>query len=127
MKPETEIEQIALKEERQQHILKLLGSEGRVLAANLSSRYSVSEDTIRRDLRELARSGSLQRVHGGALPRRAEAVPFVARQQLDIESKSGIARAAAEMIRDGHVVLIDGGTTNLRIASYLASERCATI
>jgi DeoR/GlpR family transcriptional regulator of sugar metabolism len=127
MKPETEADQIALKEERHQHILELLGSEGRVLAADLSSRYSVSEDTIRRDLRELARSGKIQRVHGGALPRRAEGVPFVSRQQIDIESKTGIARAAADMIRDGQVVLIDGGTTNLRIASYLSRERSTTI
>jgi DeoR/GlpR family transcriptional regulator of sugar metabolism len=127
MKPEAEADQIALKEERHQHILELLGSEGRVLAADLSSRYSVSEDTIRRDLRELARSGKIQRVHGGALPRRAEAVPFVSRQQIDIESKTGIARAAADMIRDGQVVLIDGGTTNLRIASYLSRERSTTI
>ena len=119
--------QIALKEERHRYILELLGSEGRVLAADLSSRYRVSEDTIRRDLRELASSGKIQRVHGGALPRRAEAVPFVSRQQIDTESKIGIARAAADMIRDGQVVLIDGGTTNLRIASYLSRERSATI
>src|SRR2546422_128749 len=127
MKPEAEAGQIALKEERHQYILELLGSEGRVLAADLSSRYRVSEDTIRRDLRELASSGKIQRVHGGALPRRAEAVPFVSRQQIDMESKIGIARAAADMIRDGQVVLIDGGTTNLRIASYLSRERSATI
>jgi DeoR/GlpR family transcriptional regulator of sugar metabolism len=127
MKPEAEAGQIALKEERHRYILELLGSEGRVLAADLSSRYKVSEDTIRRDLRELASSGKIQRVHGGALPRRAEAVPFVSRQQIDTESKIGIARAAADMIRDGQLVLIDGGTTNLRIASYLSRERSATI
>src|SRR6201982_3394369 len=127
MKPEPEPGQIALKEERHQYILELLGSEGRVLAADLSSRYKVSEDTIRRDLRELAGSGKIQRGHGGALPRRAEAVPFVSRQQIDIESKSGIARAAADMIRDGQVVLIDGGTTNLRIVSYLSRGRLTTI
>jgi len=75
----------------------------------------------------LASSGKIQRVHGGALPRRAEAVPFVSRQQIDMESKIGIARAAADMIRDGQVVLIDGGTTNLRIASYLSRECSATI
>src|SRR5258708_3278630 len=127
MNTEAEAGQIALKEERHRYILELLGSEGRVLAADLSSRYRVSEDTIRRDLRELASSGKIQRVHGGALPRRAEAVPFESRQQIDMESKIGIARAAADMIRDGQVVLIDGGTTNLRIASYLSRERSATI
>jgi len=52
---------------------------------------------------------------GGALPRRAEAVPFVSRQQIDMESTIGIARAAVDMIRDGQVVMIDGGTTNLEL------------
>src|SRR6195256_5922587 len=105
MKPEAEAGQIALKEERHQYILELIGSEGRVLAADLSSRYRVSEDTIRRDLRVLANSGKIQRVHGGALPRRAEAVPFVSRQQIDMESKIGIARAAADMIHAGQGAL----------------------
>src|SRR5258707_1604580 len=108
MKPEAEAGQIALKEERHQYILELLGSEGRVLAADLSSRYRVSEDTIRRDLRELASSGKIQRVHGGALPRRAEAIPFVPRQQIDMESKIGISRPAADTIRSGPVGRIDG-------------------
>src|SRR6201988_191393 len=59
MKPEVEAGQVALKEDRHQYILELLGSEGRVLAADLSSRYKVSEDTIRRDMRELASSGRI--------------------------------------------------------------------
>src|ERR1700677_3477679 len=109
MKPEPEAGQIALKEERHQYILELLGSEGRVLAADLSSRYRVSEDTIRRDLRELASSGKIQRVHGGALARRAEAVPFLSRQQIDMESKIGWQRAAPFQNRDGQVLVIDGG------------------
>src|SRR5260370_5914449 len=86
MKPEAEAGQIALKEERHQYILELLGSEGRVLAADLSSRYRVSEDTIRRDLRELASSGKIQRVHGGARRCRAETVPFVSRHQIHMQS-----------------------------------------
>src|ERR1700746_3116529 len=116
MKPEPEAGQFALKEERHQYILQLLGSEGRVLAADLSSRYRVSEDTIRRDLRELASSGKIQRVHGGALPRRAEAVPFVSRQQIDTESKIGIARGAADMNRNGRLVGYVGCTTILRLS-----------
>src|SRR4029077_7146279 len=67
MKPEAETGSFAIKQGRHQYIFELLGSEGRVLAADLSSRYKVSEDTIRRDLRELGSSGKIQRVHGGAL------------------------------------------------------------
>src|ERR1700689_1678990 len=127
MKPEAEAGQIALKEERHQYILELLGSEGRVLAADLSSRYRVSEDTIRRDLRELATSGKIQRVHGGALPRRADAGPFVSRQKIEMPSQIGIARAAGDMILDRQVVLICGGPANLKIASSLSREGSATV
>src|SRR5258706_12076084 len=127
MKPEPEPGQIALKEERHQYILELLGSEGRVLAADLSSRYRVSEDTIRRDLRELAGSGKIQRVHGGALPRPAEAGPFGSRQQIDMESKIGNARAGAYMIPDPQVGLIDWGSTNLKNFSLPSKELSAAV
>jgi DeoR/GlpR family transcriptional regulator of sugar metabolism len=55
--------------ERRQQILETLRRDGKVLAVELSAALNVSEDTIRRDLRELAEAGLLQRVHGGALPR----------------------------------------------------------
>jgi len=57
-----------LTRQRKQLILEKLSSEGQVLSKTLSLEFGVSEDTIRRDLRELAADGRLQRVHGGALP-----------------------------------------------------------
>lgn len=118
---------LALKEERQRFILDLLEREGRVLASDLCTKYMVSKDTIRRDLRELADVGTIQRVHGGALRRSAGAAPYLCRQALDIESKIGIARAAAHLIHDGQVVLIDGGTTTLQIAAHLSKGCTASI
>ncbi|RYD65717.1 MAG: DeoR/GlpR transcriptional regulator, partial [Verrucomicrobiaceae bacterium] len=53
---------------RKQHLLDSLRRDGRIVARDLAKDLGVSEDTIRRDLRELANEGSLQRVHGGALP-----------------------------------------------------------
>src|SRR5690242_21698511 len=70
-----------LKEERQQHILKTLRREGKILASELSTALNISEDTIRRDLRELDEAGRLQRVHGGALPRPPAVGSYRARQQ----------------------------------------------
>lgn len=55
-----------LAEERRQHIVDMVEQQGKVLAAELAQRFNTSEDTIRRDLRELAKEGLLQRVHGGA-------------------------------------------------------------
>ena len=54
--------------ERRQFILEILRRDRKVLSSELSAVLKVSEDTIRRDLRELALEGLLQRVHGGALP-----------------------------------------------------------
>ena len=62
-------------------IMQILQRDGKVLVSELSKDLQVSEDTIRRDLRELAGAGVLQRVHGGALPRSPATASFTARQQ----------------------------------------------
>src|SRR5438067_13638362 len=67
--------------ERRRSIVQTLQRDGKVLASELSKTLHVSEDTIRRDLRELAAAGMLQRVHGGALPRSPASASFTARQQ----------------------------------------------
>ena len=61
--------------ERRRSIMQTLQREGKVHATELSKALRVSEDTIRRDLRELAAAGVLQRVHGGALPRSPATAP----------------------------------------------------
>lgn len=57
-----------LASQRKQQILQILTEEKQVMSGELSQRFNVSEDSIRRDLRELAAEGKLQRAHGGALP-----------------------------------------------------------
>src|SRR5438445_11475401 len=76
-----------LKEERHALLLQILNREGKLLASELSERLNVSEDTIRRDLREMARGQQLQRVHGGALPRNP-APPYAMRTRQATEAKS---------------------------------------
>jgi len=113
--------------ERKKFILGVLKSEGRVLATELSARLGISEDTIRRDLRDLADEGLLQRVHGGALPRSPAAVSYADRQHQLSHGKIAIARRAAGLIRDGMVVFLGGGTTNTRLAASLSPDLRATI
>ncbi|MFC4762599.1 DeoR/GlpR family DNA-binding transcription regulator [Dyella koreensis] len=112
---------------RKQAILTALKRDGQVIAKSLSEEYGVSEDTIRRDLRELAAEGLLQRVHGGALPSSPAAADFAHREQISTESKSAIARKAAEMILPGQVVIIDGGTTCVQLARHLPATLQATV
>jgi DeoR/GlpR family transcriptional regulator of sugar metabolism len=116
-----------LTSQRKQHILDVLRRDGRIIAKNLSQELGLSEDTIRRDLRELAQEGLLQRVHGGALPVSPAVTSFAGREEIFRDSKVMIGRAAAELIRDGQVVILDGGTTAVQVARHLPRTLQATI
>src|SRR6266700_1564610 len=107
-----------LKEERQSLILENLRSQGKVLASALSEILNVSEDTIRRDLKELAESGILQRVHGGAMLRLPN-MAYRERREQATTAKIEIARAAIQLIRNGQVIIMDGGTTTLQVVQCL--------
>ena len=112
---------------RKQQLLSRLKQDGKLVAKDLSVEMSVSEDTIRRDLRELAQEGLLQRVHGGALPSSPAMVDFAGREEIRHEGKVAIGRAAAAMIQNGQVVILDGGTTSREIARHISRELRATV
>lgn len=108
-----------LPEERRQQIIHILMQEGKVTAANLSERLGVSEDTIRRDLKDLEKAGQLNRVHGGALPKSPSVAPYKQRQEQNTSAKTVIAKAVAKLIQPDQVILIDSGTTALEVARQL--------
>lgn len=116
-----------LNNKRKQYILDVLQRDGEVIATALSQELGVSEDTIRRDLRELAQEGLLQRVHGGALPASPAVVDFAGREDISTDAKIAIGRAAAAMIKEGQVVILDGGTTAVQVARHLPRGLKATI
>ncbi len=113
--------------QRRRLILERLRREGEVAAKALSQELGLSEDTIRRDLRELAQEGLLQRVHGGALPASPAVADFAGRQAVSTEGKAALGRAGAEMVRSGQVVILDGGTTTLQMARHLPADLRATV
>jgi len=112
---------------RKQQILSLLKRNGQVIAKEVSQSMGVSEDTIRRDLRELAQEGLLQRVHGGALPASPAVADFAGRELLTPDGKVAIGRAAAKMIQPGQVVILDGGTTARQVARHIPLDLKATV
>jgi DeoR/GlpR family transcriptional regulator of sugar metabolism len=116
-----------LTEERRRLILGALGRDGRVIAKAFAAEIGTSEDTIRRDLRELAREGLVQRVHGGALPASRAVADLGVRRSVSTSDKAAIGRAAARMIQPGQVVFVDGGTTALQIGRHLGRELKAVI
>src|SRR6266566_2793494 len=113
--------------ERRRSIMQTLHHDGKVLASELSKDLNVSEDTIRRDLRELAVAGMLQRVHGGALPISPATASFTERQQQAAGAKAAIAQAAIQFIRQHQVIILDGGTPPLQVAQHLPYDLRATV
>lgn len=113
--------------QRKQLILQRLATQGQVLAKALAEELGTSEDTIRRDLRELAQEGKLQRVHGGALPASAAVADLGTRSAVSPADKVALGRAGAAMIKPGQLVLLDGGTTALQVARHLAPDLRATV
>ena len=117
----------ALPEERQREILRRLNSHGRVVAAELATAFAVSEDSIRRDLRELAARGLCRRVYGGALLVGPDLPPVSLRRGLQVETKLLLARKAVSLVRSGQILLIDAGSTNSVIADALPDQMGLTI
>ena len=119
-----------LNEERRREILELLQNDGRVLVRDLSDRFKTSLITIRKDLEFLHHQGHLERTHGGALPLRTGALQdrsFQEKERLHRHDKLRIAAAAARMIRDGQVIILDSGTTTTAIARACKQFRSLTV
>ncbi len=116
-----------LKEDRQQQILMVLKREGKVVAVEISAALNVSEDTIRRDLNELAEAGLLRRVHGGAVAKALTETAYMTRNQQQVDTKFSIAEAAATLAQDGQVIWLDCGTTTTRLAQLFAHDLRATV
>ncbi|MDK4714305.1 DeoR/GlpR family DNA-binding transcription regulator [Rhizobium sp. CNPSo 4039] len=116
-----------LTSQRKTLILDRLRRDGQVIAKALADELDLSEDTIRRDLREMAAEKLLKRVHGGALPLSPELPDFTARQTVSSDEKRRLGAYAANMIQPGQTVFLDGGTTNAEIARQLPKDLPVTI
>ena len=116
-----------LPQERQQWILDRLRQRGRVVAVELAMEFAVSEDSVRRDLRELAALGLCKRVYGGALPLSAAVAPLKQRRQEHAGRKLVLARKAVTLVRQRQVLLIDAGSTNAAIAAALPQDFGLTV
>ncbi|MBW9080096.1 DeoR/GlpR transcriptional regulator [Agrobacterium pusense] len=113
--------------ERQALIREQLRQSGRVLAQDLAQNFGVSEDTVRRDLREMAARGECMRVYGGALLSDSKTVPLKTRIAEDADRKALLARAVVPLLKPGMVVFIDAGSTNLAIARAIPAGLNVTV
>lgn len=109
---------------RHPDILEIARREGKVTVDGLAEHFGVTHQTIRRDLTELADSGKLERVHGGAvLPSGASNIGYAERRNLHEEAKTRIARACAAHIPDGCSLFLNIGTSTEAVARALLHHR----
>ncbi len=130
MSPLSRQSHILLNEERRRAILELINRDGRVLVNELAKAFDTSQVTIRKDLEILHADGLIHRTHGGALPSRdgALADPTLReKEKLHRKEKLKIAEAAAAMVSEGQVVILDSGTTTTAIARALRAFHNLTI
>ncbi|MFC8190646.1 DeoR/GlpR family DNA-binding transcription regulator [Cellulomonas sp. NPDC057328] len=113
--------------QRRDVLLERLHADGRIVAKDLAAELGLSEDTVRRDLRELAAAGLCQRVYGGALPASPAVGDLAARRTVAVTSKERVAAAAARLVTPGSTVLLDGGTTALAVTAALPPDLDATV
>ncbi|MGB0743213.1 MAG: DeoR/GlpR family DNA-binding transcription regulator [Opitutales bacterium] len=107
--------------ERQQQILTLLEERGTVRTIDLAEEFQVTDETIRRDLQNLAEIGQLSRIHGGAssLSGRPKLQSFTERRSINVERKRAIALSAVELIQPGRTYAFDSSTTVFELVSSL--------
>ncbi|PZA23254.1 DeoR family transcriptional regulator [Modestobacter versicolor] len=113
--------------ERRDLLLGRLRRDGRVLSTDVAAELGVSEDSVRRDLREMAAAGLCQRVYGGAVPASPAVADYGTRRGVAVDSKARVAVAAVGLIEPGDTVILDGGTTALAVARALPRDLDATI
>ena len=113
--------------QRRELLLARLDRDGRIVAKDIAAELSVSEDSVRRDLRDLAAAGLCQRVYGGALPVSPAIADYPSRRHVEVDSKQRVAAEAAALIQPGTTVVFDGGTTALAVAHALPAGLQATV
>lgn len=117
--------------ERRARILEEIRGTRIVSTEDLSRVLGVSGETIRRDLSSLERQGQLARVHGGAaapsVGAAGDEASFAERASSSADVKDRIGRTAAALVRPGQTIVVDVGTTALRVARALPMDLSATV
>ncbi|GGG96444.1 DeoR family transcriptional regulator [Pedobacter zeae] len=116
-----------IKEERLQIIINTLDKGAKVRLDELSRLLNVSEDTVRRDIKELDSQGLLRAVRGGAISRSPIPQHYRDREKYNQQHKQVIANKALPFLKDGQVVFFDGGTSVVALAAVLPKDLKITI
>lgn len=111
--------------ERRNKIMSLLNERKSILVQDIAVLFNVTEETIRRDLKELEKQELLIRTHGGAVLSddiKAEA-PLEIREGINIQGKDAIGREVANLVNNGDTVMLDASTSALYVAKHLKDKK----
>ena len=115
--------------ERRNAILTKLTVEGKVIVADLSQEFSVTEETIRRDLERLENDGLAKKTYGGAVANKNPNtdLPYSVRTRANVEKKQRIAEIIGDMINDGDYIMLDASSTAIFVAKYIKNKKNITL
>lgn len=110
--------------ERQDLIIKKIAQNKKVLVAELSKEFNVSEETIRRDLDKLEKDGMLTRTHGGAILNENTNLdlPYITRNTLNKKSKLSIAKKVSSIVPENASIMCDASSTVFETINYLQNK-----
>ena len=113
-----------LAQERYEYIIETLNRDCAVKASKLIKELNVSIETIRRDLEHLEKEGILQRVYGGAIPKKVtvDKLSFEKREEEFRTEKIEIAAIATRYIKEGQSIALNDSTTNVEIAKHIRNK-----
>ncbi len=115
-----------LPEERQNMIVQLVNEHGAVSVKELSARFAVTDDSIRKDLALLQKNGRLKKTYGGALKIAPDEDHFVSQRKPKYRAeKQRIAKKALKLLHDGETIFLDISTTNIELAKLLKTSGLA--
>jgi DeoR/GlpR family transcriptional regulator of sugar metabolism len=110
--------------ERQKEIFNNISQVGTVYVANLSKKFNVTKETIRKDLEALEKEGLVQRTHGGAVLNHKMSIQ---RHMTNLDVKSSIAKEAAQLVEKGDIIALDSSDFSLQMAKELRDQEITVI
>lgn len=117
-----------MKFRRLSEIENYLNSVGNISLDKLCEVFSVSKNTIRRDIAELEKRGSIRKVYGGIVSTKKNTPePFKSREVKNQKEKKIAAELACQLVHDNDVIFIDSGTTTMHMIPFLAARKNLTI
>lgn len=114
--------------QRHEKLIDYIREKGSASLDELCEVFDVSKNTIRRDINELELKGLIDKVYGGVVALDSEnVVPISFRKNEASTEKEKIGKAAAKLVNDGDVIIIDSGSTTVHMVKYLKNKKNVTI